>query len=40
VKVGSQAKRAAGKLTGTSWVFTGTLESMSREEAGAKVELK
>jgi DNA ligase (NAD+) len=38
VKVQSQAKRQAGKLTGTSWVFTGTLESMSREEAGAKVK--
>jgi DNA ligase (NAD+) len=38
VKVGSQAKRAVGKLTGTSWVFTGTLSSMSREEAGAKVK--
>lgn len=38
VTVQSQAKRAAGKLTGTSWVFTGTLESMSREEAGAKVK--
>jgi DNA ligase (NAD+) len=37
VKVQNQAAPKAGKFTGTTWVFTGTLESMSREEAGAKV---
>jgi DNA ligase (NAD+) len=30
-------KLAEGKLTGTSWVFTGTLDAISREEAKEKV---
>lgn len=37
VEVLSQAKPKAGRFTGTTWVFTGTLDSMSRSEAGAKV---
>jgi DNA ligase (NAD+) len=37
VTVGSVARRSAGSLTGTMWVFTGTLESMSRDEAKEKV---
>lgn len=37
VKVLAEAKKATGKLSGTTWVFTGTLESMSRDEAGEKV---
>jgi len=37
VEVSRQAKPKPGKFTGTTWVFTGTLESLSRSEAGAKV---
>ena len=37
VVVQDQAAKNTGKFTGTTWVFTGTLESMSREEASAKV---
>lgn len=37
VVVQNQAAKNTGKFTGTTWVFTGTLESMSREEASAKV---
>ncbi|MCX6804530.1 MAG: NAD-dependent DNA ligase LigA, partial [Patescibacteria group bacterium] len=37
VEVQDQATKKAGKLTNTSWVFTGTLSSMSREEASSKV---
>ncbi|MBI2798209.1 NAD-dependent DNA ligase LigA [Candidatus Saccharibacteria bacterium] len=37
VNVQNQAKSKDGRLTGTVWVFTGTLKSMSRDEAGAKV---
>lgn len=37
VKVMAEPKRATGIFSGTTWVFTGTLESMSRDEAGAKV---
>ncbi|MFA5129410.1 MAG: NAD-dependent DNA ligase LigA [Patescibacteria group bacterium] len=36
----SAAKRASGDLDGTSWVFTGTLDSMSREEAKELVRSK
>jgi len=31
------AKKKPGKLTGTAWVFTGSLDAMSRDEAKAKV---
>lgn len=34
------ALSAAGPLTGTSWVFTGSLSSMSREEAKEMVRIK
>jgi DNA ligase (NAD+) len=39
VQVESAAPKAAGPLTGTSWVFTGTLTSMSRDQAKEKVRL-
>jgi DNA ligase (NAD+) len=35
--VQDQATKKTGKFTNTSWVFTGTLSSMSREEASSKV---
>ncbi len=37
VKVQNVAGPAKGKFSGTTWVFTGTMDSLSREEAGAKV---
>ncbi len=37
VKVLQQSKFTNGKLSGTTWVFTGTLNSMSRDEAAEKV---
>jgi len=37
IKITSQKKKPAGKLKGTIWVFTGSLDSISREEAKAKV---
>jgi DNA ligase (NAD+) len=37
VKVQNQVAPKVGKFTGTTWVFTGTLKNMSREEAKAKV---
>lgn len=37
VEVQDQATKKTGKFTNTSWVFTGTLSSMSREEASSKV---
>lgn len=37
VIVENQTKTSQGKLNGTSWVFTGTLKSMSRDEASGKV---
>ncbi len=37
VQVESATPKAAGPLTGTSWVFTGTLTSMSRDQAKEKV---
>ncbi len=36
VRVAEQ-KRASGKFNGTTWVLTGTLESMSRDQAAAKI---
>lgn len=42
VKAGVDIKntkgKPKGKFTGTTWVFTGTMESMSRNEAGSKVQ--
>lgn len=35
--IGTQKKRAAGPLKGTTWVITGSLEAMSREEAKDKI---
>jgi len=37
VKVENVASKKQGKLSGTSWVFTGTLSGLTREEASAKV---
>jgi len=37
VEVLNENPKANGKFTGTTWVFTGTLNEFSREEAGAKV---
>ncbi len=37
VTILSAPKKAAGKLSGTSWVLTGALESLSREEAKAAI---
>ena len=37
VTVMHAAKKAAGKLSGTSWVLTGALGSLSREEAKAAI---
>jgi DNA ligase (NAD+) len=37
VKVQNVAGPAKGKFSGTTWVFTGTMDSLSREEAGVKV---
>ncbi len=37
VHVKKSAKRHAGPFTGTSWVITGTLEAMSREQAKEKI---
>jgi DNA ligase (NAD+) len=37
VSVSNEKAKAVGKFTGTTWVFTGTLQGFSREEAGAKV---
>jgi DNA ligase (NAD+) len=37
VVVLNQAAKKTGKFSGTTWVFTGTLESMSREEGQAKI---
>lgn len=38
VKVDNEKSKASGKFTGTTWVFTGTLVNMTREEAGEKVK--
>lgn len=42
VKSGVEVKnikgKPKGKFSGTTWVFTGTMDSMSRDEAGAKVQ--
>lgn len=37
VRVQKAEPKAVGRFTGTSWVFTGTLHSMSRDEAKGKV---
>lgn len=37
VRVKHAAKRKAGPLTGTSWVITGTLDAMSREQAKERI---
>lgn len=37
VHVQKAARKTTGRLTGTTWVFTGTLSAMSREEAKNKV---
>lgn len=38
VEVQSTKGKPKGKFTGTTWVFTGTMASMTRDEAGAKVQ--
>ena len=38
VEILREAKKAAGKLTGKTFVITGTLDSMSREEAKSKIK--
>ncbi|MFZ2803728.1 MAG: NAD-dependent DNA ligase LigA [Patescibacteria group bacterium] len=40
VKPGTVAKAKAGPLTGTSWVITGTLEGLSREDAKGRIRAK
>lgn len=37
VEVQKQAAKKVGKFSGTTWVFTGTMDSMSREQAQAKI---
>lgn len=37
VEVKNTNGKPKGKFTGTTWVFTGTMDSLSRDEAGAKV---
>ena len=37
VQVKDEAKRHSGRLAGTTWVVTGTLESISRQEAEQKI---
>lgn len=39
VRVRPVERRVAGKLSGTTWVFTGTLTAMSREEAKERVRV-
>lgn len=37
IEVEAVQRRAPGKMTGTSWVITGSLDSLSREEAKEKI---
>ena len=36
VEVLNTSGKPKGKFTGTTWVFTGTMNSLSRDEAGSK----
>lgn len=38
VKVENEKSKSTGKFTGTTWVFTGALVDMTREDAGEKVK--
>ncbi|MFO0862402.1 MAG: NAD-dependent DNA ligase LigA [Candidatus Saccharibacteria bacterium] len=37
VEVTNEAAKKSGKFSGTTWVFTGTMEAMSRSQAQAKI---
>ncbi len=40
VRVQNTERKTTGRLTGTTWVFTGTLSALSREEAKEKVRAR